>query len=451
MAIQKISNIDKGSIQAVEGIAKTSIEAMDGITASFVTYDSIAALVGGDSDTLLGPESNASSTKGGYRPVIAYDTIEDLIIVGWQDLYGPNDTPSGLNEFRIKIGAMSADGSCSWGSMIQIHTSDRGQPLAMQYNPTTDKVMCVYNRQDNGDDYRTKGVSLAVASDKTVAADSEVQLIAGQMTYCSLAYDEDTASMYINYKYNNDCVVAQLTDGCASLNAFDSVPWASGTQVYPSITYAKSINRMLVACDDDGAGTANCGTMSSSDDAGQTVVWGHSNAGQVFLDAAVKYTSIAWDETVGKGVVVCQSGSKGKYNVFTVDPDSDANTITFPAAGAGEFDSSDVKGCSVMWNPNEGHFIIVWIDVGDSSRVKMRSLTVNSSNDTASLGTERIVTPAAGTREIHNFHTFQNHIKQVYLPDTAAKGSVFPITRDAYSDIDAYRLSAQGTDYSNDV
>ena len=91
MAIQKISDIDKGSIQAVEGIAKTSIEAMDGITASFVTYDSVATMGTGSSPTLRGPDSDEESGRGGYRPVIDYalatirrSGISDITIVGNQ-------------------------------------------------------------------------------------------------------------------------------------------------------------------------------------------------------------------------------------------------------------------------------------------------------------------------------------------------------------------------------
>ncbi len=100
MAIQKISDIDKGSIQAVEGIAKTSIEAMDGITALFVTYDSVATMGTGSGTTIRGPRSDEegdnypTSTEGGYRPVIAYDTNRDRVVVGWQDVNSPAESVS---------------------------------------------------------------------------------------------------------------------------------------------------------------------------------------------------------------------------------------------------------------------------------------------------------------------------------------------------------------------
>ena len=43
MAIQKVSDVDKGSLEAVSGVAKASIQAISGTAASFEQHASIGA------------------------------------------------------------------------------------------------------------------------------------------------------------------------------------------------------------------------------------------------------------------------------------------------------------------------------------------------------------------------------------------------------------------------
>ena len=259
--------------------------------------------------------------------------------------------------------------------------------------------------------------------------------------------------MYMHYNIGTTSYVHQLTDACDDLPTFDAVPWnASNAQTYPTCTYAKSINRLLVAVNDADTGHANCVTLNAGDGDSQDVTWG-SSTGYEFMASQCDYIDIAWDETVGKGLLVFRNGTKGKYQIFTVDPDSDANTIAFPSdtASAGEFEPGDVKGCSVTWNENEGHFLIIYIDDADSDKFKLVKATINADDDDVVLGTVLHFSDDSGSQAVHNFNTKMNHTKTAYLPDTEAKGIMVAVIRDNYSDIDAYRLSAQGTDYTNDV
>jgi len=451
MAIQKISNIDKGSIQAVEGIAKTSIEAMDGITASFVTFDSVATMGTGSSPTLRGPNSDAGGTLGGYRPVIAYDTNRDRVVVGWQDQLSPNNP-------QLCIGTIANDGSVTWGSIHEPDGTTRGRLVDIEFNPTTGDIQMVWNRDFGTNDYRGQGATFTIdADDGTDFLDGDTgtinSLSGSEIEYGTLAYDEDTASMYMHYNIGTTSYVHQLTDACDDLPTFDAVPWnASNAQTYPTCTYAKSINRLLVAVNDADTGHANCVTLNAGDGDSQDVTWG-SSTGYEFMASQCDYIDIAWDETVGKGLLVFRNGTKGKYQIFTVDPDSDANTIAFPSdtASAGEFEPGDVKGCSVTWNENEGHFLIIYIDDADSDKFKLVKATINADDDDVVLGTVLHFSDDSGSQAVHNFNTKMNHTKTAYLPDTEAKGIMVAVIRDNYSDIDAYRLSAQGTDYTNDV
>ena len=264
----------------------------------------------------------------------------------------------------------------------------------------------MWNHDEGSSNYDPYGATFEITSGdsyKEGTTGTIHNFSSSEIEYGTMAYDEDTASMYICYKHGSNVKARQFLDDCSNTASFDpDVPWDdSNTQTYPTCTYAKSINRLLVACNDANTGHANCITLNAGDGNAQTVTLGDAD-GYEFMASQCDYIDIAWDETVGKGLLVFRNGSKGKYQIFTVD-DSD-NSIAFPsdAASAGEFEPGDVKGCSVTWNEN-------------------------------------------------GFHTFQNHTKTAYLPDTAAKGIMVVVHRDHYADIDAYRLSAQGTDYTNDV
>ena len=442
MAIQKISDIDKGSIQAVEGIAKTSIEAMDGITASFVTYDSIVKSVAwGDF-----PSHPLSGTfYGGYRPCVAYDTTEDLVIVGWQEVQSPHEP-------RIIIGALDPDGSVSWGSPISINGTNKGLIFDMAFNPSLDSgngaLMVLFSQEDGSGDQIPYGCVVTVNSDKTASVGSASSLSGQEITYGSLAYDEDTASMYAHYKHGTVCRLRQFSDAADDLNFFDSSkrPFSTtNTQTWPHLVYAKSINRMLAVVNDNGVGRVNCGTMDSNDADDQEPDWG-DNTGVAFTnDSNVDNISVAWDENLDKGIIVYQGDSEyGNWATFTVNTSTNAVTVNSSGTSEGTFQSSVVHP-KVIWNQNEGHFVVVYRDAGDSYKMKIRRVALSASDTSTSWGTAR-----TAANYTVNFHTHQNIYKAVYIPD-GSKGIFFPVVRDHYSDIDCYRISAQGTDYNNSV
>lgn len=453
MAIAKVNGLPKASIGKINGLEKAEINKISALTASFVTFDSVATMGTGSSPTLRGPDSDEESGRGGYRPVIAYDTNRDRVVVGWQDVGNENNP-------QLRVGKVANDGSVTWGSIHEPDGTNKGRFVDIEFNPNTNKIQMVWNRDHGTNDYRGQGATFTIdADDGTDFLDGDtgtVNSLSGsgsEIEYGTLAYDEDTASMYMHYNIGTTSYVHQLTDACDDLPTFNSVPFnASNAQTYPTCTYAKSINRLLVAVNDANTGHANCVTLNAGDGDSQVVTWG-SSTGYEFMASQCDYIDIAWDETVGKGLLVFRNGTKGKYQIFTVDPDSDANTIAFPsdAASAGEFEPGDVKGCSVTWNENEGHFLIVYMDDADSDKYKLVKAEISADNNNVSLGSVLHFSDDSGSRPAHSFNTKMNHTKTAYLPDTGAKGIMVAVIRDHYSDIDAYRLSAQGTDYTNDV
>ena len=451
MAVKKVNGEAKASIKKINGELVASINKLLADEAGFITFDSVATMGTGSSPTLRGPDSDEESGRGGYRPVIAYDTNRDRVVVGWQDVDNENNP-------QLRVGKVANDGSVTWGSIHEPDGTNKGRFVDIEFNPNTNKIQMVWNRDHGTNDYRGQGATFTIdADDGTDFLDGDtgtVNSLSGsgsEIEYGTLAYDEDTASMYMHYNIGTTSYVHQLTDACDDLPTFNSVPFnASNAQTYPTCTYAKSINRLLVAVNDANTGHANCVTLNAGDGDSQVVTWGNST-GYEFMASQCDYIDIAWDETVGKGLLVFRNGSKGKYQIFTVD-DSD-NSIAFPSGGssAGEFESEDVTGCSVTWNENEGHFLITYLSVAGSYRGYLLKATVNSSDDSVAFGSARQFTDESSSRPTHNFHTKQNHQKTAYLPDTGAKGIMVAVVRDHYSDIDAYRLSAQGTDYTNDV
>jgi hypothetical protein len=445
MAIQKVSDVDKGDLEAVSGVAKTSIQAISKTTADFVTYDSIVRSVAwGDY-----PSHPLSGTMyGGYRPSTAYDSDVGRVVVGWQEVQSPHEP-------MIIVGTLAADGSVTYGSEIRVDSTTKGIIIDMVYNPNSEKIQIVWGRETSTNYYKPCGAEIDVAtSGNTATVSSATVLSDDHILYGKLAYDEDTASMYFHWVTANDddVHIAQLLDDGSALNGFDANPW-TGDAIYPAIVYAKSIDRMLVACRRDSAGYLNVGTMSSSDSSGQDVTFGTSGGFEFSDESPGTYISIAWDETNGKGIVVYRGTSDvGKFKVFTVDAGN--HTISFPTEtnSSGTFESNTVTGCSVMWNENEGHFLIVYRDDDSNEVHKLIKATIGgTNNDEITLGTARTFAPLlSGQSNGQGFHTYQNHIKQTYI-SAGSKGSFVALALDHYADINTYRLSAQGTDYTNDV
>ena len=130
MAIAKVNGLAKADIGKINGLAKADINKISGLTASFVTFDSVATMGTGSSPTLRGPDSDEESGRGGYRPVIAYDTNRDRVVVGWQDVDNENNP-------QLRVGKVANDGSVTWGSIHEPDGTNKGRFVDIEFNPNT--------------------------------------------------------------------------------------------------------------------------------------------------------------------------------------------------------------------------------------------------------------------------------------------------------------------------
>ena len=97
MAIAKVNGLAKADLSKINGLAKADINKISGLTASFEQY---AAVV----NTSLGTSGDT------YRPVMAYDTHNDKLVVFYQS------ATSSTNVGKFRVGTVGADVAVSWVS-----------------------------------------------------------------------------------------------------------------------------------------------------------------------------------------------------------------------------------------------------------------------------------------------------------------------------------------------
>ena len=165
---------------------------------------------------------------------------------------------------------------------------------------------------------------------------------------------------------------------------------------------------------------------------------------------------VAWDEKIGKGLVVAQgtaSGvtSAGYYASFTIDDADNSITVNLDTNEAGYITSSSDShyGINVMYNYDAGHFVVMYVFEDD---VRGRSATLNASDDTVSWGTEFTAYQGSSNNEAQNPPTgvSPDRVAMDYLAD-GSKGIIFACRRNVSGTSTPHvgRLSAFGTtDYS---
>ena len=103
--LEDINGVANASLETINGVDASSVEDINGITGVGVQYAAIVT-------TSLGTSGDT------YRPVLAYDTHNDKLVVFYQS------ATSSTNVGKFRVGTVGADGAVTWGS---IATWDAGQ------------------------------------------------------------------------------------------------------------------------------------------------------------------------------------------------------------------------------------------------------------------------------------------------------------------------------------
>ena len=468
MAIQKVSGVDKGSLQAVSGVAKTSIQAISGATASFEQHASIGAF------TSVGESS--------YRPVIAYDTAEDKVVCCYQAV---DD-----NHLMAVVGTVAASGAISFGTPVTVDeggTSTGGKPLSIAYNVRDADMYFHYNIYDTSgnNNYKTylkrgsvSGTSISFASADLMGggahqnANSTYTTVrnysgsgdAGEVVHVRIR-DDDTSSEKMDF-------IAFSDDSDAAL--YDNVdPQPSPTTMYTNdqtpdpqdvgITWGNlhggtnAVDRVFIAGRNSPSGTVTGQIGAYSMSASSNVVafseGGWTDIPGYGAESDTENYHVAWDEKLGKGVIVAQvsEGSHDNAGYFwTFSVNTTTNNVTVNS-GTNEHgyltsNSDTQKSINVIYNYDAGHFVVMYHTEYDFRGV---SITLNSSDNTASVGSEFTAYNGTGSSNEANVQPTSlspDRIDLAYIPD-GSPGVLYAAHRQVSGTTTCHvgRLSAFGT------
>ena len=412
MAIQKISDIDKGSIQAVEGIAKTSIEAMDGITANFVTYPARTGMHN------VGNEGG-DPIQIGYS-VVVYDSAADRLVWAFEKqstvnagtnnkgyiltspvFYNPDDWGGGTVSNSADVYEPTPAGQL-------IHSQDV-RPLAMGFDESTGVCMVVYQNYDDSKTYlqpftvntSTYAITLGTLNEVSSSLYTEAELMYDStMDRWTLIFTDSASPTVVSYKRIS---VTSASSGGAVEHADVITVWgtsdatgAGGTAVgrRGALAYCKGVgtagDRIVAAGEYNGYGSLRAGTPDSDSWNYSTdqhpITWGDVlQVGSSFHDMTVQ-----WNDTDDYGLVLYQNASNVlKCRAFTIDTsdnsiDLQGSETTVYGGTVSDFSQLIYNADSAAKNfiaqyvrthssSNRGHFKQITVDKSDSYSITVGS------------------------------------------------------------------------------
>ena len=433
MAIAKVNGIAKADIAKINGIEKADINKISGLTASFVQHAAIVT-------TSLGTSGDT------YRPVMAYDTHNDKLVVFYQS------ATHSTNIGRFRVGTVGADGAVTWGSIAQwdagqTSSSDnpRGiKPLFACFNSSINKVVLGYNSavaSGNQTEYKAyarygaisgSGGSATITMEPTSSSSgtsagywSGEGIERGQAVYHTKAdkvivhyeqpawddhYSSTEPVCQVRHLriYGDDSAVNDI-DVTGIVGAYsggsvdtDSNPWDSGSgsnnlQAWVGITYCASIERTIYATSDNGSLTLRCARTGG----GSTITEDLDNSeteidvadGTQFQDGDLlvmrgtgshEYMEVI--SVAGNTITVTERGL-GSWNAYTHSNGDYINNYTHNLGADCVEGFSDADDIQVAWDEDNNKGVCIWTGNSDG-HLRYHTFTVNTSTNAITFADE---------------------------------------------------------------
>jgi hypothetical protein len=401
--------------------------------------------------------AKASVGETGYRPVVCYDTTNDRIIAVWQAVSN--------SYLRSAVGTVTDAGAISWGTIMSVNEAS-SKPLAISFNKRDGKAYLLYNDAGNSKTYATRG-TVSTGSPDTISYTTRVEhhdslTDNANSTYTTVRNsgevvftrfdDSDTSEERKDFIFFSDDSIATVNSSFSNDQTPDpqdhGITWANlhgGTNGKDLVIHAGRNAPSGTTVGQIGAYSMNSGSDSTT----------HAGFAEVTDETGTENYQVAWDEKIGKGLIVAQvtkSGvtSAGYFWSFTIAGD---NTITVNTGtnehGYIKAQSDSVYGINVMYNYDAGHFVVMYVFEDD---VRGRSATLNASDNTVAWGNEFTAYQGSSNNEAQNPPTgvSPDRVDMDYLAD-GSKGIIFACRREisGTENVHVGRLSAFGTtDYS---
>ena len=436
MAIAKVNGLAKADIGKINGLAKADINKISGLTASFVQH---AAIV-----------TTSLDTSGDlYRPVMAYDTHNDKLVVFYQS------ATSSTNVGKRRVGTVGADGAVTWGAVAEFDAGQtssgdnpRGiKPLFACFDSAINKVAVGYNSavaSGNDTEYKAyvrygaisgSGGSATITMEPTSSssgnsagywkgegverAQAVYHPVADRIIIHTEHRDPDTNHsstepvVQLNRVriYGNDAAVNDI-DVSAFNGVFsggsvttDSFAWDSGagnanSQYWIGITYCASIDRMIYATSDDGSLTLRCARIGG----GSTITED--------LDDSETQIDVADGTQFQDGdLILLRDGGGSNNHEYLEVVSVSSNTLTVTERGLGGWNNythsngdyidnythtlgadcvegfSDADDIQVAWDEDNNKGVCIWTGNSDG-HLRYHTFTVNTSTNAITFADE---------------------------------------------------------------
>ena len=284
---------------------------------------------------------------------------------------------------RAVVGTVSGT-SISFGSTQQFNAS-AGTYIKAVYDSTNEKVVITY-RDDGNSDYGTAIVG--TVSGDSISFGSEVVFKTAN-TYSGVpVYDSTNGKVVIAYSDAGNSSYGTAIVGTVSgtsISFGSEVVFNSANTTYTSIAFDSTNGKVVIVYNDSGNsnyGTAIVGTVS-----GTSISFGSE---VVFETANVVYTSTTYDSTDGKIVIAYRDIANSNYGTAIVGTVS-GTSISFGTAIVFESAQSDYS--SATYDSTNKKVVIAYTDVGNSSYGT--AVVLSTSSQTTNLTAENYIGIAA--------------------------------------------------------
>lgn len=480
MAISHVNQVAAANVANINGVEVANIGEIQGATADMApTYNS---------------KGTPAQLEQGWRPIVTYDEDTDRVICVHQ-----SSASGTYAQLAYTVAKLNDDGTFTTYTQAVIDSASC-KPLAMEYHKRLDKVVLLYNDDTADKAYVTEG-TVTGGSTNTISWTSR-ELITNNLftnangVYTTVHNGGDVVFVKIN---PNDS--QEKFNWIYHIDACDVTPAAGDAIIYSPSSTPSDIYRNDQSPDaqdhgitwgnlhggtnavnsgfhagrnsPSGAVTGQLGAWSFPNTSGDPDMHYLTDGGWVNLDTDddTENYQIAWDEKIGKGLVVAQShagsyDSAPYYWQFTHDNSDQSVTVNTQ----GDIIGTAGYGINCMYDYDAGVIPIMYVykhataDGGDSPYsldLRMRVCTLNSSNNNIALSNEIVLYDGEGgygqsgndEMQIPPTTLSPDRIAMCYTSGSR-KGIVVAYTREDNGTGYTYLLSISGqgtTDYSNTV
>ena len=328
------------------------------------TYSRVATISG--TSISFGPAAALNGTSQTRYLDLAFDSSANKVVAAYKHYSGVAGTHYGY----VQVGTVSGT-SISFGSQVAFESAEIGE-LSATFDSTNNKVVIAFaNASLHGK------VITGTVSGTSINFDTATTFHAAQTNHPSIVFDSNSGKAVAAYKNGNGDIGDAIVFAASGLPVPEigsEVVFESAAIRHVSSTFDSTNNKVVIAYRDDGNsfyGTAVVGTVSGTSISFGTPV--------VFESATTQHTSVAYDSSNQKVVIVYTDNGNSNYGTAVVG-EIDGTTINFGSPVV--FRSAYCGYNSAVYDASAQKVVVAYQDGGNSDRGYTSVLTVSGNSVT---------------------------------------------------------------------